>query len=188
MLDNLQSQPHKQFSKFTKKRSWVHFLVIPVLSLVMTVSSPFFELKTHNSETASAQSLAVINENKETVQPLYLAIQKNSLMSTSEPNSPENQVNYSFKVTVTAYSSTVCQTDDTPFITASGTSVRNGIVAANFLPFGAKIRIPDIYGERIFVVEDRMHPRKTDQIDIWFESYWQAKQFGIKMAYIEILE
>ncbi|MDP3003980.1 MAG: hypothetical protein Q8N43_00505, partial [Candidatus Azambacteria bacterium] len=37
------------------------------------------------------------------------------------------------KVVLTAYSSTPDQTDDTPFITASNTRVRDGIVAANFL-------------------------------------------------------
>src|SRR3989344_299704 len=43
------------------------------------------------------------------------------------------------KVWLTAYSSTPEQTDETPFITASGSYVRNGVVAANFLPMGAKI-------------------------------------------------
>src|SRR3989344_3213041 len=59
----------------------------------------------------------------------------------------------------TAYSSTPDQTDDTPFITAKGTTVRDGIIAANFLPFGTRIKIPDIYGDKIFVVEDRMNRR-----------------------------
>ena len=42
------------------------------------------------------------------------------------------------EVWVTAYSSTPEETDDTPRITASGGEVRDGIVAANFLPFGAE--------------------------------------------------
>ena len=40
------------------------------------------------------------------------------------------------RVWLTAYSSSVDETDDTPFITASGKHVRDGIVATNFLPFG----------------------------------------------------
>lgn len=91
-------------------------------------------------------------------------------------------------VIVTAYSSTPEQTDSTPFITASGTKVREGIVAANFLPIGTKIRLPALYGDKVFVVEDRMHPRKKWQVDIWFSSYTEAKNFGAKRTLIEVLE
>jgi 3D (Asp-Asp-Asp) domain-containing protein len=91
-------------------------------------------------------------------------------------------------VVVTAYSSTPEQTDDTPFITASGTKVREGIVAANFLPIGTKIKLPDLYGDKIFVVEDRMHPRKHYMVDIWFANYTEAKEFGAKLTYVQVLE
>ena len=91
-------------------------------------------------------------------------------------------------VIVTAYSSTPEQTDDTPFTTASGTQVREGIVAANFLPFGTKIMFPELYGNRIFVVEDRMHPRKKYQVDIWFPGYEEAKNFGAKTTTIQVVE
>lgn len=97
-------------------------------------------------------------------------------------------VNRRVRVIVTAYSSTVDQTDDTPFITASGTSVREGIVAANFVPFGTKIKIPDLYGDRIFVVEDRMHTRKRNMVDIWFPTREEAIDFGAMHSTIEILE
>src|SRR3989338_6396754 len=39
------------------------------------------------------------------------------------------------EVWVTAYSSSPDETDDTPFITASGGDVRDGVMAAYFLPF-----------------------------------------------------
>jgi len=54
------------------------------------------------------------------------------------------------KVVLTGYSSTFAQTDDTPFITANGTYVHDGIVANNGLPFGTQIKIPDIYGDKVF--------------------------------------
>jgi 3D (Asp-Asp-Asp) domain-containing protein len=93
------------------------------------------------------------------------------------------------RVMVTAYSSTPSETDDTPFITAAGTSVRDGIVANNKYPFGTKIRIPELYGDKIFVVEDRMHPTKSYYcVDIWFSSHKEAENFGAKITYIEILE
>jgi len=93
------------------------------------------------------------------------------------------------KMVVTAYSSTPEQTDSTPFITASGKKVADGIVANNMLPFGSKIKIPEVYGDKIFIVEDRMNQRKGKyHLDIWFPEYSQAKNFGAKITYIEILE
>ncbi|MEK7590158.1 MAG: hypothetical protein AAB454_00430 [Patescibacteria group bacterium] len=92
------------------------------------------------------------------------------------------------EVVLTAYSSTLDQTDDSPFVTASNTRVRDGIVAANFLPFGTKIKIPDLFGDKIFVVEDRMHRRFNDRVDIWFSDRWSARQFGLQKAEIIVLE
>ncbi|MDA1337376.1 MAG: hypothetical protein O3C23_01255 [bacterium] len=112
--------------------------------------------------------------------------QANALLPIPSPT-PEKVVSR-INVIVTAYSSTPEQTDSTPFITASGTYVRDGIVAANFLPIGTKIKLPDIYGDRIFVVEDRMHPRKQWMVDVWFASYKEAKEFGAKTTYIQVLE
>jgi len=90
---------------------------------------------------------------------------------------------------VTAYSSTPWETDDTPYITASGKLVREGIVANNMLPFGTKIKIPEIFGDKIFVVEDRMSFVKGNyQFDVWFENYFEALKFGAKKTYVEIIE
>lgn len=102
----------------------------------------------------------------------------------------ENQLKHikRIEVVLTAYSSTPDQTDGSPFITASNTHVRDGIVAANFLPFGTKIMIPELFGEKTFVVEDRMHRRFNDRVDIWFPDRWSAKQFGLKKAEIIVLE
>lgn len=88
---------------------------------------------------------------------------------------------------ITAYSSTAYQTDDTPFITASGARVRDGIIAANFLPFGTKVRIPALFGNNIFVVEDRMNERFPTRLDVWFPYTWQARNFGLQVAEIEVL-
>ncbi|MDP2864417.1 MAG: 3D domain-containing protein [bacterium] len=116
-------------------------------------------------------------------------LQENSLLPISNPSNPEFQLTQKIEVVVTAYSSTVDQTDSDPFITAAGTWVKEGIVASNLLPFGTEIRIPEIYGEKIFVVEDRMSWRKGKyHIDIWFPSYLEALNFGTKKTYIEILE
>jgi len=86
------------------------------------------------------------------------SIQGNSFLSISNPQDPINI--RKVKVIITAYSSTVWQTDDTPFITASGAFVEDGIVANNLFPFGTEIKIPELYGDKIFVVEDRKHQKK----------------------------
>ncbi len=83
-------------------------------------------------------------------------------------------------VMVTAYSSTVDQCDSTPFITASGTHVRDGIIATNALAFGTKVKFPSLYGDKIFTVEDRMNKRYADRADIWFETREEAIRFGIR--------
>ena len=93
------------------------------------------------------------------------------------------------EVIVTAYSSSIWVTEGDPFITACGSYVRDGIVANNLLPFGTKIRLSKLYGDKIFVVEDRMNARKSDyHIDIWFPSREQALEFGAKVAEMEILD
>ncbi|MEK7516501.1 MAG: hypothetical protein AAB562_02800 [Patescibacteria group bacterium] len=89
-------------------------------------------------------------------------------------------------VTVTAYSSTPDQTDDSPFTTANGTMVRDGIVAANFLRFGTRVRFPDHSGGKVFVVTDRMHPRFSDRMDIWMETREEARVFGIRRLKVEV--
>jgi 3D (Asp-Asp-Asp) domain-containing protein len=90
-------------------------------------------------------------------------------------------------VHITGYSSTPDQTDDTPFITAANTHVRDGIVAANFLPLYTRIKIPELFGEKVFVVEDRMNRRFQDRVDIWFPDRESAIKFGIKRAEIVVL-
>lgn len=91
-------------------------------------------------------------------------------------------------VTITAYSSTLEQTDSTPFITASGYLVEDGIVACNFLAFNTKIKLPELYGDKVFTVKDRMAKKNGDKIDIWFPNTKQAKQFGVKKTIVEIVE
>ena len=91
-------------------------------------------------------------------------------------------------VPITAYSSEEIQTDSTPFITAFNTNVYWGVVAANFLPYGTKIRIPDYYGDKIFTVEDRMNERYAYRLDIWMRTKPEATNFGIRTTQVEILK
>jgi len=92
------------------------------------------------------------------------------------------------KVWVTAYSSTPEQTDENPFETAAQTRVRDGIVAANFLPFGSIIKIPEFFGDKLFVVEDRMHARKRYVVDVWMAEKQAAKEFGSAITEIIVVQ
>lgn len=92
-------------------------------------------------------------------------------------------------VVITAYTSTPDQTDDSPFITASNKYVKDGIIANNMLPFGTKVRIPELYGNKVFTVEDRMNKRKGNyRFDIWMADLEDAIHFGVKKVQIEVLE
>ena len=100
----------------------------------------------------------------------------------------------------TAYNSTPGQTDSTPFITATGTRVRFGTVALSRdllkkFPYGTKIRIEDLSGRynsmlagRIFVVEDTMHPRKMNTVDVWMVNRSQAMQWGNRQIHITAVQ
>ncbi len=91
-------------------------------------------------------------------------------------------------VPTTAYTSDPAETDSTPFTTANGSQVRDGIVAANFLPFGTRIRIPDYFGNKVFEVHDRMNSRYQTRVDIWMTNKSDAYAWGVRNVKIEILK
>jgi len=89
------------------------------------------------------------------------------------------------KVLATAYSSTIAQTDDSPFITASGTFVHQGTLAANFLPLGTKVLVN---GQK-YTVEDRLHERYNGRlvVDIWYSTEEEAINWGVRRVHLEVL-
>jgi 3D (Asp-Asp-Asp) domain-containing protein len=89
----------------------------------------------------------------------------------------------------TSYTSRPQETDADPFVTADGSDVRDGIVATNVLPFGTKIRIPTVFGDRIFEVHDRMNARYAYRVDVWTNDLANAKIYGLKRRIpIEVVE
>lgn len=96
----------------------------------------------------------------------------------------------------TAYNSLPNQTDSTPFITATGTRTRPGVVALSrdllrVFPYGTRVTIEDLSGRynsalkgRVFIVEDTMAARKVGSIDIWMTTRSQALQFGARQVRI----
>ncbi|HDQ23088.1 MAG TPA: hypothetical protein ENN28_03930 [Candidatus Uhrbacteria bacterium] len=95
-------------------------------------------------------------------------------------------------VPVTAYNSLPEQTDDTPCITANGFNLcennQQNVIAANFLPFGTKVRFPDYDPNTIYTVQDRMNARYYYKADIWMKTRPEAIQFGIQNLKMEIYQ
>jgi 3D (Asp-Asp-Asp) domain-containing protein len=92
----------------------------------------------------------------------------------------------SLLVTVTGYSSSLSETDDSPGITATSAEAGPGVIAlsqdllAEFTP-GAPFRFHDrveIAGLGVFQVEDTMNPRWAMRADVWFPSRDDALAWG----------
>jgi 3D (Asp-Asp-Asp) domain-containing protein len=92
----------------------------------------------------------------------------------------------SVPVIATGYSSSVWETDSTPFTTAANTRTRQGIVALSrdllrrYNPdapfsFGDVVTISGV-GD--FIVEDSMNERWRRRVDVWFPSRAAAVSFG----------
>lgn len=104
------------------------------------------------------------------------------------PVVPDVPVKKKLIVRSSAYSSTRDQTDGSPSVTASGTKVHDGTIAANGFVFGTKLRIPEYFGDKVFVVEDRMHTRwGKKKIDVWMTDRAAARNWGVRTVTIEIL-
>jgi 3D (Asp-Asp-Asp) domain-containing protein len=161
---------------------------IVILSTISAILLAGVLIVEFNFQEAEA-NLVLENLTLLSTQEELVLLEENSLVPIVNPLPLELKVVQKLPVVVTAYSSSVWETDDNPYITAAGTWVREGIIANNLLPFGTKVRLPEIYGDKIFVVEDRMSWKKGNyQVDIWLPSYWEAKNFGAKKTYIEVLE
>ena len=107
-------------------------------------------------------------------------------------NEKDHIVTKELTVTATAYSSTAAQTDSSPCTTANGFNVckanKENVIAANFLPFGTKVKFPEVYGDKIFTVQDRMNRRFTKRIDFWMKTTNKARQFGVKRVKAQVVE
>lgn len=106
----------------------------------------------------------------------------------------------------TAYTSSIRETDRTPQITATGARTRVGIIAVSRdmlrqLPYGSRVVLEDmgtsrggagrfsyLFRDRVFVVEDTMHPRKREQIDVWLPDQGTAIRFGVRNLRVTVVQ
>lgn len=112
--------------------------------------------------------------------PLRRFVMKADLITLQEP--------ILMPVVATGYSSESWQTDSTPLHTATGDHVFDGVIAANFLQFGTNVLIPEVFGDKVFVVKDRMNWRFNryypHHIDIWFPTTAMARAWGARTVNI----
>lgn len=162
----------------------VYGFILPLALASIAGFLLFYEFLAPQAEADLLVSEALIEET-----PNLVIFGGNSLAAVSNPFNEQVKQVRKVRVVVTAYSSTPWETDGNPYITASGNWVEDGIIANNMLPFGTKVRIPEVFGDKVFVVQDRMSWKKGNfHVDIWFPSYWEALNFGAKRTYIEVLE
>ena len=161
-----------------RKLQMESFLILIIVLLVILLAAEsvqiFFQFKGLTKEKVVQRPVYIVE-----YQPIDLDAYLREYFVTKTPKK-------TMYVTVSAYSSLTNQTDSAPHLTAIGTPVRDGIVAANFLPIGTVIRFPDRFGEKIFLVEDRMNEKFGFQVDIWMSNNEEAKKFGIQYLKIEI--
>jgi 3D (Asp-Asp-Asp) domain-containing protein len=98
-------------------------------------------------------------------------------------------------VVVTAYNSVPGQTDNSPCITANGHDLCKqyteqgfgNTIAANFMQFGTVVRMPELFGDKQFVVRDRMNARYGyGRMDVWVPTVEEARAFGVQRVKMEI--
>jgi 3D (Asp-Asp-Asp) domain-containing protein len=178
-------------------------LVVAVFSLVLTTVFPHISLAAHENYVAISENqtkpyeLSLLGA-QPAVDSFTMVLSREERITTPEAQEPvQNEflpiegapsVAKEHWITVTAYSSEPRQTDSTPFTTAWITPVRDGVVALNFLPKGSLVRFPDMYGDKIFYVEDRMNVRYPYRADIWMYTRAEAIAFGLKYLRMEELD
>ncbi|QFP76468.1 hypothetical protein [Deinococcus sp. AJ005] len=148
---------------------------------------------------ASAQSTVAANAAAQARAAAIAQTQRQQAQQAAAPVAAITARGRTAIVRATAYNSLAGQTDSTPFITATGTRTRPGVVALSrdmlrSFPYGTRITIEDLSGRynnllrgRTFIVEDTMAARKTGSLDIWMSTHSQAINFGARQVRITAL-
>ena len=181
------------------KQHWYKFLAFIVVVLATLVM--YLDDAIHlGARQADIELLGSIN-------PLSTVLNEPREVTAAAQHGPLGRTNVILRAT--GYNSLVSETDSTPFITATGERTRFGIVAVSrdllngSLPYGSLVRLKDLgdyktgrgHGafqsmldaQGLFIVEDTMHLRKRQQVDIWFETYGQAASWGVRQVELEIV-
>jgi len=168
----------------------------PVLGLLLTIS-----ILVSFSHPASDQRGLVIQPEAFTVDAGAGFPERRTVAGTAGPRT--------LTLRATGYNSLPEQTSGNPHVTATGAQTQFGIIAASRdligsdLPYGSLVRIRDgggfgngrgagtfqelLDGHGLFIVEDTMHIRKTEQIDVWFPELSTALSWGVREVELEVI-
>jgi len=166
--------PTTEFNNKLVRNFLISIVILLAILLILESVQIFFQFRGLTKQEVIQRPVYIVES-----QPIDLDAYLREYFTTKTPKK-------TMYVTISAYSSLTDQTDSAPHLTAIGTPVRDGIVAANFLPIGTVIRFPDKFGEKLFVVEDRMNEKFGFQVDIWMSNNEEAKKFGIQYLKMEI--
>ena len=159
----------------------------------------------------SAKAHSVTDKKKSDETEIVATVDKIKILQTETvvENEAANKSEIRFSLKATGYNSLESQTDSTPEITATGAKTKFGVIAvsrdllSDDIPYGSLVKIKDLgnyYNGRgagrfqdilddqgYFIVEDTMHQRKRQQIDVWFPKKSQALRWGIRQVELEVV-
>ena len=116
--------------------------------------------------------------------PVQKLVRKNKAADTTATKT--------IRIVATAYSAEPGETDDEPCIAARNYNIcgtTENVVATNCLSFDTIMTLPEIFGNKKFVVKDRMASRFSGsncRIDVLMPDRQSALDFGIKVVIAEI--
>lgn len=170
------------------KWAWA-VVVAAVMSLLIAIILYQYDAL-HASEQAVEESYTRNNELE-----LSLARSQGAMLALEHALANSREIITALRpgrtLTVTAYSPTRDQCDDTPFVTASNNRVREGICAVSRdlyskgWGFGKRVFVE---GHGVFVIDDLMGQRAEQQIDIFMRDRDQALEFGRRQLEVMLLD
>jgi 3D (Asp-Asp-Asp) domain-containing protein len=172
----------KMFTKFNCRDIFNTVLIFVVMSCLVASNNYPHVVKAESLYTAMIDLSVFVSQKTNTIPQKF-------------PESKDREPVKTVWVVVTAYSSTVDQTDNTPCHTANDFDLCTyyetfgdyNTIAGNGMSFGTEVRLPDVFGDKVFIVRDRMNKRYTyGRIDVWLPTREEAVKFGVKRVKMEI--
>lgn len=180
---------HQKIISLKQAKKVIIILVVVLCFDFLLFPMPAMANQAVEDFNASQDQIGIISEAGDINQEVLLNIAE---FNGKLPENGNVGIRWSEHFVITAYNSEAGQTDDSPCITANNFNVCDyGVedtIAANFLPFGSKVKIPELFGNRVFVVRDRMNRRFSNRVDVWMIERPDAVNFGVKIAKIEVLK
>ncbi len=156
------------------ERGWIMYYWIIVVLIVIGMFIFFFRIFT--MVNAKITMLPTNTFQDATVGPRRLL-----------PAQIKIQVIRSYTARITEYNSTPGQTSGDPFITANGEHVYFGGVAVNCVKFGTKLRLPKIFGNKVFRINDR-GGMPCGNVDVWLDPHYMHGWRGTQYSLVQIIK